>query len=85
MNRKILTALCGLILALGFSAYALADEENGGYNTSTTDTTTIGTDPTTGGEAPGDAQQMQSIQQGTQDLKEHWGGDAQRNATENGN
>jgi peptidoglycan hydrolase CwlO-like protein len=85
MKKNILTALCAMIMTFSIVTIALADEANDGYNTSNTDNVTIGTDPNTGGEAPGDAQNMQSIQDQTESMKERWSGDAQRQAVENGN
>jgi hypothetical protein len=49
---------------------ASAGEDDGGYNTSDTDSVTIGSDPNTGGATQEDYDAMQSIQQGMQDLKE---------------
>lgn len=85
MKKNILTAFCSMILAFSIVTVAAADEANGGYNTSNTDNVTIGTDPNTGGEAPGDAQNVQSIQDQAESTKESWSGDAQRQAVENGN
>jgi hypothetical protein len=70
-----------MIMASSIVIIASADESNGGYNMSNTDTVTIGTDPYTGG----DAANMQSIQDQTESMKERWSGDAQRQAVENGN
>lgn len=41
-----------------------------GYNTSTKDTTTIGTDKNTGGEAPGDREKMEDIKEKLEKLRE---------------
>lgn len=84
MKENTLMALCAMIMTLSIVTAASADEANGGYNTSNTDNVTIGTDPNTGGEAPGDAQNVQSIQDQTESMKERWSGDAQRQAVENG-
>jgi hypothetical protein len=84
MKKNILATLCA-IMAFSIVTVASADEANGGYNTSSTDTVTIGTDPNTGGEAPGDAENVQSIQDQTESMKERWSGNAQRQAVENGN
>jgi hypothetical protein len=64
--------LIGSILCLTTAAYA--GDEDSGYNASTTDTTTIGSDPNTGGATQQDVDTMQSIQQQTQELKESHGG-----------
>lgn len=83
MNKSYLLPLS--VLALAFSAATAAADDNGAYNTSTTDTVTMGTNTETGGEAPGDAEAMQAIQDQAQTTKDNWGGDAQRQAVEGGN
>jgi len=49
---------------------ASAGDDSGGYNSSDTDTVTIGSDPNTGGATQQDYDQMQLIQQGIEDLKQ---------------
>ena len=85
MNKKLLAALCGLALTFGVISAALAnDSDDAGYNTSSGDSVTIGTNTTDGGEGEGDAAAMQSIQDQAQASKQRWSGDAQRQAVENG-
>src|SRR4029078_3126140 len=57
------------LLALSL-ARAPAGDYNSGYNSGDTDTVTIGSDPYTGGATQEDYDQMQSIQQGIDDLKQ---------------
>ncbi len=54
---------------------AWAGDDDAGYNSSDTDSVTIGSDPNTGGPTEGDADQMQQIQQGIDDLKSGAGSD----------
>ena len=58
-----------MVLAAVPFAGASAGDDSGGYNSSDTDTVTIGSDPNTGGPTQQDYDQMQSIQQGIEDLK----------------
>jgi hypothetical protein len=57
------------LLAVPFTG-ASAGDDSGGYNSSDTDTVTIGSDPNTGGATQQDYDHMQSIQQGIDDLKQ---------------
>ena len=57
------------LLALSLAS-ASAGDYNSGYNSGDTDTVTIGSDPYTGGATQEDYDQMQSIQQGIDDLKQ---------------
>jgi hypothetical protein len=57
------------LVAVPFTG-ASAGDDDAGYNTSDTDSVTIGSDPNTGGPTQEDYDQMQSIQQGMQDLRE---------------
>jgi hypothetical protein len=72
MSKRSFIAVAAAAVAL----YAIplsgasAGEDDAGYNTSDTDTVTIGSDPNTGGATQDDYDQMQQIQQGMQDLKE---------------
>jgi hypothetical protein len=72
-----------LMLAVSATATVFADDD-AGYNTSNGDSVTIGSDQNTGAATTEDSNATQSIQDQTQDMKERWSGDAQRDAVENG-
>jgi len=63
----IATAAVTIVLLAVPLTSASAGDDNGGYNSS--DTVTIGSGPNTGGATQQDYAQMQSIQQGAEDLK----------------
>jgi hypothetical protein len=57
------------LLALSLAGASAGDYDSG-YNSGDTDTVTIGSDPYTGGATQEDYDQMHSIQQGIDDLKQ---------------
>lgn len=72
-----------LLVAICTTTTGYADNDTG-YNTSNGDSVTIGSDQNTGAATPEDSAATQSIQDQTQDMKDRWSGDAQRDAVENG-
>ena len=66
----IATAAVTIVLLAVPLTSASAGDDNGGYNSSDTDTVTIGSDPNTSGATQQDYAQMQSIQQRAEDLKQ---------------
>lgn len=72
-----------LVMATCATTVVFADD-NAGYNTSNGDSVTIGSDQNAGAATPKDTTATQSIQDQTQDMKDRWSGDAQRDAVENG-
>lgn len=72
MSKRFFIAMAaaGMALVAVPLTSASAGDEDSGYNTSDTDSVTIGSDPNTGGATQEDYGAMQSIQQGIQDLKE---------------
>jgi hypothetical protein len=71
-NRSFLAVAVFVValLAVPFAG-AFAGDDDAGYNTSDTDSVTIGSDPNTGGATQDDYDQMNQIQQGMQDLKDN--------------
>jgi len=72
MGKSSFIAMAAVTMALAAVPFtgASAGDDSGGYNSSDTDTVTIGSDPNTGGATQQDYDQMQSIQQGIEDLKQ---------------
>jgi hypothetical protein len=71
MHKASLIAIAAAtigLLAVPLTSASAGDYESG-YNSGDTDTLTIGSDPYTGGATQEDYDQMQSIQQGIDDLK----------------
>ena len=68
IGKSSFIAMAAVTMALAAVPFtgASAGDDSGGYNSSDTDTVTIGSDPNTGGAT----QQEQSIQQGIEDLKQ---------------
>jgi hypothetical protein len=79
---NLLTAAI-LMLAASATTTVFADED-AGYNTSSGDSVTIGSDQNTAADTTEDSNATQSIHDQTQDMKDRWSGDAQRAAVENG-
>ena len=79
-------ALMACVLAFGTLATTTAYAgEYGGFGPSDTDTQEIGSDPNTGGATPDDYQNMESIQQQTQDQQDTYGSaGSQQDAVEQG-
>ena len=65
----VVAAVATALLAISLTG-AYAGDDDAGYNTSDTDSVTIGSDPNTGGATQEDSDAMQAIQQGMQDLKD---------------
>ena len=72
MGKSSFIAMAVVTMALDAVPFtgAFAGDDSGGYNSSDTDAVTIGSDPNTGGATQQDYDQMQSIQQGIEDLKQ---------------
>ncbi len=79
--RIAIAAAAMALLAIPVSG-AWAGDDDSGYNTSDTDSVTIGSDPNTGGPTQDDADQMQQIQQGIEDLKSGTGDDGGDDSTQ---
>jgi hypothetical protein len=79
---NLLTAAI-LMLAVSATTTVFADDD-AGNNASNGDSLTIGSDQNTGAATTEDSDATQSIQDQTQDMKDRWSGDAQRDAVENG-
>jgi len=68
-NRSFIAIAAGAAALFALTS-AYAGDDDAGYNSSDTDSVTIGSDPNTGGATQDDSDAMQAIQQGMQDLKE---------------
>ena len=68
MGKSSFIAMAAVTMAAVPFTGAFAGDDSGGYNSS--DAVTIGSDPNTGGATQQDYDQMQSIQQGIEDLKQ---------------
>jgi hypothetical protein len=86
MPIRIALIACALVLGtLATVTSASAGDPYGGFGPSDTDTQEIGSDPNTGGATPDDSQNMESIQQQTQDQQDTYGSaGSQQDAVEQG-